>query len=130
MRFYKKVILFIILLLFVRSVIHDLSVGTFSEQVPSNKATEESSGEKSVVESPPIDSTKANAPNTMPVDPYQKISYTVQAGDTVLSITEQINEGHVPIQQLLLDFEKLNPGANPHEIHIGETYFFPIYNKE
>lgn len=52
----------------------------------------------------------------------------VKPGDTVLSIVEKLNgQMSVPIQKIIHDFKKLNPGADPHAIQIGETYLFPLY---
>jgi hypothetical protein len=55
----------------------------------------------------------------------------VEPGETVISIVEhQINKPlPVPINDLIADFRKLNPGETPEKIQIGSTYHFPDYSK-
>ncbi|MCM3442110.1 hypothetical protein [Metabacillus halosaccharovorans] len=54
--------------------------------------------------------------------------HSVKQGDTVLTITEKYH-GTLPISidQLVKDFEKLNPGVKVEEIQVGTSYFFPDY---
>ncbi|MDN3955397.1 LysM peptidoglycan-binding domain-containing protein [Sporolactobacillus laevolacticus] len=59
--------------------------------------------------------------------PYQRI--TVAPGDTLLSITEKINENEPSIERVLKDFAVLNPSVDPNHLQIGETYAFPNYDK-
>jgi len=75
---------------------------------------------------------------TPPSVPYNKIedkqgSYyelTVKKGDTVLTITEKYH-GTLPIsiEQLVKDFENLNPGVKAEEIQVGTSYLFPDYKQ-
>ncbi|MCO7175707.1 LysM peptidoglycan-binding domain-containing protein [Sporolactobacillus kofuensis] len=58
---------------------------------------------------------------------YQRI--TVSPGDTLLSITERINESEPSIEEILKDFAVLNPSVNPNHLQIGKTYAFPSYSK-
>ncbi len=53
----------------------------------------------------------------------------VEPGYTVLSIVEELNIGPInaSIQQIIFDFEALNPKTNASNIHIGKAYLFPIY---
>lgn len=53
----------------------------------------------------------------------------VTAGQTVLSVVEQIHNGPLPvsISQLVTDFQLLNPNTQPEKIQIGKVYKFPIY---
>lgn len=55
----------------------------------------------------------------------------VTAGQTVLSVVEQIHNGPLPvsISQLVTDFQLLNPDAQPEKIQIGKVYKFPVYDK-
>ncbi|MFT8317521.1 MAG: hypothetical protein ABF651_04520 [Sporolactobacillus sp.] len=56
---------------------------------------------------------------------------TVNPGDTLLSISEQINQTDEPsIDQVLKDFSTLNPSANPNHLEIGKNYAFPYYEGE
>ncbi|MBB3906875.1 MULTISPECIES: type IV pilus assembly protein FimV [Anoxybacillaceae] len=53
----------------------------------------------------------------------------VQAGDTLLSIMEREQGQSLPvsIEELIEDFEALNPGIKATSIQIGKAYKFPIY---
>ncbi|WP_070120658.1 hypothetical protein [Bacillus marinisedimentorum] len=53
----------------------------------------------------------------------------VKPGDTVLSVVEKIHGGTspVPIDEIISDFEALNPNGNLAALHIGKTYRFPFY---
>lgn len=55
----------------------------------------------------------------------------VAAGQTVLSIVEQIHNGPLPVSipELVSDFKTLNPAIQPEKIQIGKTYKFPVYQK-
>jgi hypothetical protein len=55
----------------------------------------------------------------------------VKAGDTILSIMEKERGGPLPvsIEQLIKDFESLNPGVKAESLQIGKTYKFPVYNE-
>lgn len=61
--------------------------------------------------------------------PAQEV--TVEPGQNVLSIVEQLHEGPVPvsIQQITEDFKKLNDGTLPEAIEVDRSYHFPIYEK-
>lgn len=56
--------------------------------------------------------------------------HRVEPGETVLSIAEQIHDGHLPnrdISQLLEDFSRYNSNTDPYALVSGRTYYFPIY---
>ncbi|MBA2869875.1 hypothetical protein HNQ85_000133 [Anoxybacillus calidus] len=55
----------------------------------------------------------------------------IKAGDTILSIMEKERNGPLPvsIEQLIKDFEALNPGVKTESLQIGKTYKFPVYNE-
>ncbi|HZG60534.1 MAG TPA: hypothetical protein VEY68_08735 [Anoxybacillus sp.] len=55
----------------------------------------------------------------------------VKAGDTILSIMEKERNGPLPvsIEQLIKDFEALNPGVKTESLQIGKTYKFPVYKE-
>ncbi|HHW36916.1 MAG TPA: hypothetical protein GXX18_06695 [Bacillales bacterium] len=61
---------------------------------------------------------------------YQEVK--VAAGQTVLSIVEQIQGGPLPISisQLITDFQLLNPKIEPEMIQIGKVYKFPVYTEK
>lgn len=103
----KRIIVISTLILLVGLGIYfDLSVGTLPKQTKSEQNAE-----------------------TVTI-PYQEV--TVQAGYTVLSIVEHLHKQQVPatIEQIIYDFEQLNPNVHPDDIQIGETYLFPIYVDE
>ncbi|XDY99732.1 hypothetical protein AB8E30_06875 [Bacillus manliponensis] len=55
-------------------------------------------------------------------------SIEVKTGDTVLSITEEINKKKIPsIDQVIHDFKQLNNNTSPSSIQIGKSYKFPAY---
>ncbi|WP_017755804.1 hypothetical protein [Calidifontibacillus oryziterrae] len=61
---------------------------------------------------------------------FQEVKVT--AGQTVLSVVEQMHNGPIPvsISQLVADFQLLNPNVEPEKIQIGKVYKFPVYNEE
>ncbi|MDR4888954.1 hypothetical protein RGU12_15700 [Fredinandcohnia sp. QZ13] len=65
-----------------------------------------------------------------PNNPYTEIK--VNAGDTLLSIVEKINEGKQisSIETVIKDFEVLNPDSQAELLKIGKTYKFPLYTDE
>jgi len=60
-------------------------------------------------------------------------AYTINSGDTVLSVLETLNNGQLPsdnIQKMLKDFSYYNSGTNPYELKQGVQYLFPVYKME
>ncbi|EAO53625.1 hypothetical protein bthur0014_39720 [Bacillus thuringiensis IBL 4222] len=52
----------------------------------------------------------------------------VKTGETVLSITEQINKKKIPsIEKVIDDFKLLNKSTSATKIQIGKSYKFPLY---
>ncbi|MGV3286303.1 hypothetical protein ACE2AI_02660 [Bacillus wiedmannii] len=52
----------------------------------------------------------------------------VKTGETVLSITEQINKKKIPsIEKVIDDFKQLNKSTSATKIQIGKSYKFPLY---
>ena len=52
----------------------------------------------------------------------------VKTGETVLSITEQINKKKIPsIEKVIDDFKELNKSTSATKIQIGKSYKFPLY---
>lgn len=55
---------------------------------------------------------------------------TVQPGETLLSIVEDIHQDDdifLHVEQVIQDFKDLNVGVNPYELTIHESYYFPMY---
>ncbi|NNU82995.1 LysM domain-containing protein [Geobacillus sp. BMUD] len=102
----KKLILLLLLFLSSYIVYRDLAIGTLH---------------------PSSETAAADVqPNRAPI-PYRTV--TVHPGDTLLSIVEKELEGPlpVPLEQLIRDFERLNPGEQAQTLKIGKTYKVPIY---
>ena len=52
----------------------------------------------------------------------------VKTGETVLSITEQINKKKIPsIEKVIDDFKQLNKNTPATKIQLGKSYKFPLY---
>lgn len=54
----------------------------------------------------------------------------VQPGDTVLTIVEEINSNKfstLDINQILSDFQEINPTVDPYSIQPHSFYYFPKY---
>lgn len=52
----------------------------------------------------------------------------IKTGDTVLSITEEINKKKIPsIEKVVTDFKDLNQDKSPAKLQVGKTYKFPLY---
>jgi hypothetical protein len=57
--------------------------------------------------------------------------HTVKKGETVFSIVDRSNDGSPPIsaEQIMKDFERLNPETKASLIQSGKAYKFPVYKK-
>ncbi|WP_236035086.1 hypothetical protein [Alkalihalobacterium elongatum] len=115
---FKHSIIFIIILFIVGySIYYDLSTGTLPKADKSS-----------------IEETTGDHYSNVTIEeeehfPAQEV--VVQNGYTVLSIVEHLHEGPVPasIQQIVYDFQELNPGVTADNIQVGKTYLFPLYSK-
>ncbi|MEH7224547.1 hypothetical protein V7112_12130 [Bacillus sp. JJ1566] len=85
-------------------------------------------GTLSVEKNETIEATEVVAQT--PSNPYQEIK--VKAGDTLLSIVENVNEGKQisSIESVIKDFEELNPDSKAELLQIGKSYKFPLYKNE
>ena len=54
----------------------------------------------------------------------------IKPGDTVLSIMEKLHENFdsMQIEQIMHDFQLLNPNADPYSLKEGTLYYFPYYD--
>lgn len=70
--------------------------------------------------------TMANITNSAP-----SFEAEVEPGETLISIVENHIKKPLPvsIDELIEDFQSLNPGLSPEKIQIGSTYEFPDYSK-
>lgn len=119
----KKGLLIIFTILFFLSVIHDLKEGTFHKEVSSNvKVSNEMAAN--------IDRNQTKVPDKEPeMERFIVKAYKVKPGDTVLTIVEKINVNGPPVSmnQMILDFQNLNPEVNVHKIKVDQIYQFPVY---
>jgi hypothetical protein len=108
----KRFLLSIFTLLTIYVIYIDLTQGTLPE-----KSTEESA---------PAVETLANTTESLPA-----FEASVGRGETLISIVERHIDKPLPvsIDELVQDFQKLNPGQAPEKIQIGVTYLFPDYSK-
>lgn len=60
------------------------------------------------------------------------VEIEVKAGDTVLSLVEEINKNTpiTSIEKVIKDFENLNPNTKADLLQIGKTYQFPLYTND
>ncbi|MEI3606829.1 hypothetical protein SPD48_14085 [Pseudogracilibacillus sp. SE30717A] len=61
---------------------------------------------------------------------FKSIKIKTTTGDTILSVTEHINGevlNDMTMENILDDFNNLNPNVNSLELTPGEYYYFPVY---
>lgn len=61
---------------------------------------------------------------------FEAVPVKVRPGDTVLSITEEIQTApasSVSVENILTTFESLNPTTSSNEILVHEIYYFPQF---
>lgn len=110
MYFIRNMFIYLMVLLLALSLYKDLTIGTtpFNE----NKLQ-------------PIEQTNLKkVENKLSV-----VEFRVQPGDTVLSVTEQLNHQLVALDvtQIISDFKTINPHTDPYQLQFNTTYFFPVY---
>lgn len=71
--------------------------------------------------------TKAVTNDTLEISAFEA---EVKPGETLISIVENQLDQPLPvsIDELIKDFEALNPGQAPEKIKIGSSYQFPDYS--
>ncbi|HLS07964.1 hypothetical protein [Lentibacillus sp.] len=108
MNSFKKILVYVFVVLFLVSIHRDLTIGTPLDS--------KSDGQH---DNPMVEEEQANA-----------VKISVNKGDTVLSIVEELNEQNdreLDIPQIMTDFKALNPGVEPLHIESGDDYYFPLY---
>lgn len=105
----KKMFILLLFMITIYSIYYDLTIGTLP---------------KSVVATTDLVDTDVEETDLIPSE-----TIVVEPGFTVLSIVEELNASPVnaSIQQIIYDFETLNPKTDASNIHIGKAYLFPIY---
>ncbi|SDK54336.1 hypothetical protein [Sediminibacillus albus] len=121
MGFFKKTFIFILIILFISSVYKDLTVGT---PVPGK--------DNGTAVSMPEKPEQSSGNKQKETDAFQILEVKVHPGDTVLTIVEDINrrDTQLSIEQVIKDFQTLNPDADPHQIEPDMIYKFPVYNNQ
>ena len=130
-----KKLLFTLLFLFVTYVIYyDLSAGVLSKPTSivllQNKENKQSENTTKAIKEEKSEQVQKDVKTGKEEELfYQEVK--VAAGQTVLSIVEQIQGGPLPvsISQLITDFQILNPKTEPEMIQIGKVYKFPVYTE-
>lgn len=128
-------LLFTLLFLFVTYVIYyDLSAGVLSKPTSivllQNKENKQSENTTKAIKEEKSEQVQKDVKTGKEEELfYQEVK--VAAGQTVLSIVEQIQGGPLPvsISQLITDFQILNPKTEPEMIQIGKVYKFPVYTE-
>lgn len=110
MDFLKRLCLYICIVLLCISVYKDISKGT-----------------------PSIQHNKKEQQEVIKNENVSIIKIKIKPGDTVLSITEQINnfknqDQGINIQQILTDFKRYNPNADTDHLQLNEYYYFLYYD--
>lgn len=60
---------------------------------------------------------------------FQVLKIKVEPGDTLLSVSEQINHIDIlDVEQLIQDFKMINPFVDPFALKPNVNYYFPLYN--
>ncbi|MEH7178765.1 hypothetical protein [Neobacillus vireti] len=83
----------------------------------------------------PMDKTQTAIKTAVTVSSFEStieaFKAEVEPGDTLISIVENHIKKPLPvsIDQLVEDFQNLNPGLAPEKIQIGSSYQFPDYSK-
>lgn len=108
MYFLRRAGIYLIIILAIMSIYNDLTSGT--SLLTDNK---------------PPSSEHAKQQNTKQ---FTVVKVKVQAGDTVLSIVEEVNQSlsSLDMKQIFTDFQLINH-ADPHQLNTGDYYYFPLY---
>ena len=56
----------------------------------------------------------------------------VEPGDTVLSVVEEMNHHHIKkldLNQIIADFQRINPTVDPYHLQPHVFYYFPAYKE-
>lgn len=110
MYFIKRVLFYVVIILLIISLYKDLTLGTFQHNSHKSNHMEQTHFK--------------NQENKL-----SAIRVRIQPGDTVLSITEQINQQlpHIDIMQIMNDFKTINPNVDPYHLQSDIVYYFPVY---
>ncbi|MFD1850262.1 hypothetical protein [Oceanobacillus bengalensis] len=110
MHFFKRMSLYIIILMLIASIYKDLSLGTANNKVMDIPANTETINHIS----------------------YDIMQIKISPGDTLLSVVEGINSSNAKLNfdNLINDFKALNPNVDPYKLEPNTFYYFPVYNRK
>lgn len=102
----QKLVICLIIILAFASVYHDLNSGSQVHLMNESDQQE----------------------NSVQTKQFTVVKVKVEAGDTFLSIIEQLNDSltTVNIDEISEDFMLINH-TDPHDIKNGDSYYFPLY---
>jgi len=103
----KKFFLFIIICLLLASIYQDITRPLSPNDTYNNMSQEVSEHQFSIVH------------------------VKTEPDDTILSVSKRVNKNHlqqITKNQMITDFQKLNPTVNPYQLKPNTFYYFPLYN--
>ncbi|WP_280768465.1 hypothetical protein [Salipaludibacillus daqingensis] len=115
----RPLVILIIIVIVSVSIRIDLTSGT----IPDNFIS--SSPDQEIMKEPEEEDSEHPAMNPLA---FQEVM--VESGQTVYGITQKLHDSdsfNISVQEVLDDFEKLNPDTPAHELFADEIYKFPIY---
>ncbi|EEK87723.1 hypothetical protein bcere0027_39700 [Bacillus cereus AH676] len=119
----KRLGIFLFVLVLGYIFYYDIKIGTLPMLSSYKKTTAAQTIKKENTDS---QQNKANKTEKETDVSYKTIE--VKTGETVLSITEQINKKKIPsIEKVIDDFKQLNKSTSATKIQIGKSYKFPLY---
>ncbi|EEK77156.1 hypothetical protein bcere0009_39900 [Bacillus cereus R309803] len=119
----KRLGIFLFVLVLGYIFYYDIKIGTLPMLSSYKKTTAAQTIKKEDTDTKQNKDTKAEKETDVA---YKTIE--VKTGETVLSITEQINKKKIPsIEKVIDDFKQLNKSTTATKIQIGKSYKFPLY---
>ncbi|MFP7169719.1 LysM domain-containing protein [Terribacillus sp. 7520-G] len=115
---WKRMGIFLFCCALFMSIWKDLTIGSPIPAVPKQAETK--------TEEPGADENQGTHQET-----FQPVLLQVKQGDTLLSVANELNNNdlRVTMEQVIRDFEELNPGKDPYALDAGSAYYFPHYLK-
>ncbi|PAE08970.1 hypothetical protein CHI12_03910 [Terribacillus saccharophilus] len=111
---WKRIGIFLFCCALFMSIWKDLTIGSPVPATPTETTTEE---------------TETDEKQEMTQETFQPVLLQVKQGDTLLSVANELNNHdlRVTMEQVIVDFEELNPGKDPYALDAGSAYYFPHY---
>ncbi|MFP7253311.1 LysM domain-containing protein [Terribacillus goriensis] len=111
---WKRIGIFLFCCALFMSIWKDLTIGSPVPATPAEPNMEE-----------PVQDKKQESNQ----ETFQPVLLQVKQGDTLLSVANELNNHdlRVTMEQVIVDFEELNPGKDPYALDAGSAYYFPHY---